>query len=213
MKRRLALLLPLAAAASARAQNLLLPRAQAMDAVHVYLVPTDDVAEQPVASLARELTRATGLWIKALPWTPSEVGAPLPGTNQYAAEDYFPLAARLRPMLQEASPRTYFIVLTSRDINSRSGNFRFQYSLHNPMASTSVLSIARLLVDREGQPAGNDVAAARVLKMLLRIVGEMRMGWRRSSDPADLMYAPLMSNDDIDRMDLAGSLQARRAGN
>jgi len=75
------------------------------------------------------------------------------------------------------------------------------------MANTSVLSIARLLYTNSGTPATNDVVGARVAKMLLRIVGEMRMGWKRTSDPADLMYAPIMSMEDVDRMDLTYSLQ------
>ncbi len=47
-------------------------------------------------------------------------------------------------------------------------------------------------------------------KMLLRIVGEMRLGWRRTTDPKDLMYAPIMSIDDIDEMDLTHTVQKRK---
>ena len=61
-----------------------------------------------------------------------------------------------------------------------------------------------------GAPAANEVVGERVAKMLLRIVGEMRMGWKRTGDPADLMYAPIMSIDDVDRMSLSHTLRSRQ---
>lgn len=200
--------LPLAWAA--HAQNMPQPLASPVDAVHVYVIPTDDISENVAGSIARTLTRESGLWIKATGWTPSGTMEPFAGTNQYAAEDFFPLAPRLARMLRDASPRTYFIILTTRDINARNRNFRFQYSYHNPMANTSVLSIARLRHQMDGSPAPLETVVARVTKMLMRIVGEMRMGWKRSGDPSDLMYAPIMSIEDIDRMSLSHTLETRR---
>jgi hypothetical protein len=38
----------------------------------------------------------------------------------------------------------------------------------------------------------------------------MRLGWQRTSDPADLMYAPILSVDDIDGMDLAYTARTRQ---
>lgn len=195
---------------TAHAQNFDLPLASPADAVNVYIIPTDGISVDSVGEMARALSKVTGLWIKATMWAPTDGIEPFAGTNQYPAEDYFPLAARVGRMLHEVSPRTYYIVLTDRDINSKSRNFRFQYSSHSPMANTSVLSVARLLYTNIGAPAANEVVGARVAKMLLRIVGEMRMGWKRSSDPADLMYAPIMSMDDVDRMDLVYSLQTHQ---
>lgn len=198
--------------APAAAQNQVQPPAQPLDTVPFYIVPTDDVAEQAAAAIARMLTKETGLWIKATTWAPSDVREPLAGSNQYAAEDYFPIGSRVARTLRDASPRTYFIVLTNRDINARGGNFRFQYSMHSPMANTSVLSFARLLHNVDGSAATGEVAATRVAKMLMRIVGEMRLGWKRTSDATSLMYAPIMSVDDIDRMSLGQTLEAHKAG-
>jgi hypothetical protein len=208
MRRRL-LLAALTAPLSAKAQNQLLPQASPVDAVNFYIIPTDDISEEGAGNIARALTKETGLWIKATLWTPSGAIEPFPGTNQYPLEDYFPLGKQAAKLLPEASPRTYFIVLTNRDINSRSRNFRFLYSSHSPMANTSVLSIARLMYNSDGTTSPESLVSARVAKMLLRIVGEMRLGWKRSSDPTDLMYAPLMSINDIDRLDLSESLAKR----
>lgn len=201
-RRALLLTLALAVCTSASAQNLGLPPPSPPDAVSIYLIPTDDMAEQAAGLIARTLSKETGLWIKATIWAPSDVSEPFAGTNQYPAEDYFPIGARVARGLREASPQTYFIVLTNRDINSRTRNFRFQYSMHNPAASTSVLSVARLRYNLDGTVATDEVAIDRLMKMLMRIVGEMRLGWKRTSDPQHLMFAPIMSVEDIDRMNL-----------
>lgn len=155
------------------------------------------------------MTKDTGLWVKSSLWVPSSIENPFPGTNQYPADDYLPLGISISKQLPDAGPRTYFIILTDRDINSRSQNFRFQYSFHSPMARTSVLSIARLLYEKDGTPASSEVVGLRTQKMLMRIVGEMKLGWKRTGDPSDLMYAPITSIEDIDRMNLAHTIKVR----
>ncbi len=203
---RLYFLLVLFSTSSVFAQDIELPLASPVDAVNIYIIPTDGISEQLSGSIARSLTKETGLWIKSTMWTPSGGIEPFPGTNQNAAEDYFPIGIAASHTLPERSPRTYYIVLTNRDINSKTLNFRFQYSMHSPMVSTSVLSTARLQYDYAGIQSPPNVVATRVAKMLLRIVGEMRLGWKRTNDPSDVMYAPIMSIEDIDRMNLSQSL-------
>jgi len=178
------------------------PQASPVDRVVLNLLPTDRFPEEASARIARATTMETGLWVKSSAWVPSGALEPLPGTNQYAGEDYLALAAPLAKLLPDASTRTYFVVLTERDINSRTQNFRFQFSMHAPMARVSVLSVARLLHMADGTPASPELIDSRVQKMLLRIVGEMRLGWKRSQDPTDLMYAPVMSIEDVDRLSL-----------
>jgi predicted Zn-dependent protease len=181
-----------------------------VDGVALYVIPTDGVPEQFAANVARALTKDTGLWVKSTLKVPSENIEPFAGTNQYPADDYLPMGIRVSKQLQDTTARTYFIVLTDRDINARSQNFRFQYSFHNPMARTSVLSLARLLYEKDGSNASEDVVALRIQKLLLRIVGEMRFGWKRTNDPTDLMFAPIMSIEDIDRMSLIHAMQSRK---
>lgn len=193
----------------ASAQNQPVPGASVVDSVALYVLPTDGVAEQAAAQVARALSQDTRLWVKASLWVPPGPLVPLPGGQQFAGEDYLALGSAVARRLQDAGPRTYFIVLTDRDINARSQNFRFQFSMHSPMQRTSVLSVARLLTAKDGSPAPGEVVGSRVQKMLLRTVGEMRLGWQRTSDPADLMYAPITSVDDIDRMELVPSVRAR----
>jgi predicted Zn-dependent protease len=194
----------------AQAQTWPPPRSSVVDNVVLYVLPTDDVPEDVAANIARALTKETGLWVKASVRVPSGDIAPFAGTNQYPAEDYIALAAPVTKLLEDASPRTYFIVLTDRDINSRDRNFRFLYASHAPMVRTSVLSIARLYFEKDGSYAPADVMSLRVQKMLMRIAGEMKLGWKRSNDPTDLMYAPIMSIDDIDRMSLIHSVKRHK---
>ena len=211
MFRRTALI-ALAFCSDAIAQNRQQPFASPVDAVSFYIVPTDDIDEQLTAAIARALTKDTGLWIKSALWTPSDVTEPFPGTNQYAAEDYFSVGPRVARTLRDVSPRTYFIILTNRDINSRTQNFRFQYSMHSPMANTSVLSTARYGYNVDGTRATPSVVAERIVKMLVRIIGEMRLGWTRTSNPKSLMYAPIMSVEDIDRMDINFTMESHKSG-
>ena len=208
MNRRI-IVLSLLLSPLAHAQPERLVPSSPVDSVVLYVIPTDGIPEQVAATVARALTEDTGMWVKSALQVPSGVTEPFAGTNQYPAEDYLPLGATFAKRLPDAGPRTYFIVLSDKDINSRSRNFRFQYSMHSPMARTSVLSVARLLFTRDGNPASGDVIRLRIQKMLMRIVGEMKFGWQRTTDPADLMYSPIMSIDDIDRMSLTHTAQTR----
>ncbi|KQV95668.1 MULTISPECIES: zinc metalloprotease [unclassified Roseateles] len=201
----LSLLIPLLA----NAQPDRLVPSSPVDAVALYVIPTDGIPEQFAAGVARSLTQEAGVWVKASLLMPSGVADPIPGTQQYAVEDYLAFGTTLAKRLQDAGPRTYFIVVTDRDINSRERNFRFQYSAHSPMARTSVLSLARLGASKDGKPASAELIGLRLQKMLMRIVGEMKLGWTRTTDPTDLMYAPIMSIDDIDRMSLTHTMKVR----
>ncbi|XLZ67873.1 hypothetical protein ABT364_15030 [Massilia sp. SR12] len=197
---------------AARAQNQDFPVANPADKVHVYIIPTDGIAEQAAGRMARGVSAETGLTVRTTLWAPSGKLVPFAGTDQYAAEDLIALSAPIARTLHDVAPNTYYIVLTNRDINSSDRTFRYVFAHHNPATNTSVLSIARLLPNRNGTAATPEVAGMRIGKMLVRTVGEMRLGWKRTGDQQDVMYAPIMSTDDIDRMDLARSVQARKKG-
>ncbi|MDB5794072.1 MAG: hypothetical protein JWR25_451 [Noviherbaspirillum sp.] len=178
------------------------PNASPVDKIAVYLIPSEGFPEELSALLARTLTKETGLWVKSSLRIPATDMSPLPGTNQYAPEDFFAKVLPRAKALPEASPRTYYVILTTRDINSRSQNFRFQFSSHSPMQNASVVSLARLLGYADGVAILDAAAAIRLHKMTKRAIGEMRLGWKRSDDPKDLMYAPIMGIEDLDRIGL-----------
>lgn len=179
-----------------------------LDAVPVYLIPLDDFPSELASSLARTLQGSMGFRIKAsLPLPPLRIDS-VPGTNQLAVDSILDLGRKASDRLPEATPTTHRVFLTLRDINSRSANFRFQFSAHNKSIHSSVVSLARMLEYADKRPQLTERAALRLLKMVKRAIGEMRLGWTRSPDPNDLMYAPLMSLDDLDRMSLEHTEQA-----
>lgn len=171
------------------------------DQIRVYLVPLDDFPEALAGNVARVLEQDMGLRIKASMRLPPLAIPVLPATGQYVAEDLLVRAAAASDRLPGLTRRTHRVFLTTRDINAQSGNFRFQFAMHMPDLNSSVVSSARL-----NEVAGQQLSergAQRVLKMVKRAVGELHLGWRRSTDRHDLMYAPLMSVGDIDRLSIA----------
>lgn len=188
------------------ALSFVLPAAQATEAgpdkVAIYIVPMEDFPEPVATALATFMAEDMKVWAKSsLRMGHLKVGK-LPGTNQLVGED---ILARAQPVLRslpEASSASYFLILTTQDINSATGGFRFQFALHNKAVNTSVISMARMFDYVNGQPVMSDAAFMRLYKMMKRGIGEMHLGWKRSADRNDVMYAPLMSLRDLDSIGL-----------
>jgi len=183
-----------AAAAAARTQDGV--------PVRVYLIPLDDFPEALAGTMAQRLQDELEIRIRpSLRLPPLDVPT-LPGTRQLVAETLLVRAVAASSRLPELTPATYRVFLTTRDINGESGALRFNFATHMQSLQSSVVSMARL-VDYGTAAVEPDVrtqALERMHKMVKRAIGELHLGWRRSTDPADLMYAPLMSVDDIDRL-------------
>lgn len=178
-------------------------REQGPDTVVVYLVPLDDFPEAVASSMARFMSDDMKIWAKATLRLPPADYARLPGSNQLAGED---VIARVQPQLRalpEAAESTYFLLLTTRDINSAAAGQRFHFSMHNRKANTSVVSLARLFKYAGGAPVVDQQVLLRLYKMTKRAIGEMHLGWKRSSDRQDIMYSPLMGLADLDSIGLA----------
>lgn len=180
-----------------------------LDGVPVYLVPLDDFPEDLAGSLARALQQNLGFRVKSSLRLPALAIPVLPGTNQLMAEEVLLRGTPASARLPEATPTTYRLFLTTKDINSRSANFRFQFSFHNQALNSSVVSLARLLDYEGNRPVFSERTVARLLKMSKRAIGEMCLGWQRSADAKDLMYAPIMSLEDLDRLGLEHREEAK----
>jgi len=170
------------------------------DAVSVYVVPLDDMPEALAATVAQSLARQLGIRVRAAMRLPPLRVPVLPGTDQLAAEPLLERAARASARLPGLAPTTYRLFLTTRDINAQSGAFRFQFSMHSPNLRCSVVSMARLFEYQNGERRLTDLVGERTVKLAARAVGELHLGWKRSADPDDLMYAPLMGLEDLDRI-------------
>lgn len=173
-----------------------------LDAVPVYLVPLDDFPEELAAALAKSLQNNLSLRVKASVSLPPLPIATVPGTTQLVSDDILLQASKASSRLPEATATTYRVFLTIKDINSRSANLRFQFSAHNKALNCSVISLARLLEYAGERPVLTERSVSRIQKMIKRAIGEMYLGWKRSPDPGDIMYSPLMSLDELDKLGL-----------
>ena len=173
-----------------------------LDAVPVYLVPLDDFPEELAAALAKSLQNNLSLRVKASVRLPPLPIATVPGTTQLVSDDILLQASKASSRLPEATATTYRVFLTIKDINSRSANLRFQFSAHNKALNCSVISLARLLEYAGERPVLTERSVSRIQKMIKRAIGEMYLGWKRSPDPGDIMYSPLMSLDELDKLGL-----------
>lgn len=168
--------------------------------VNVYLIPLNDFSEDIAAQIGRDLSKEFGLRVKGTVAMGTQGLMPMSDSQQFAAEDIFEHAKTVMQRLPEADSNTYFIFLTNRDINSRARNFRFQFSFHDKVCRCSVVSAARMHPEPENSPGSRQHLESRFIKMTKRAIGQMVLGWERSSDINDLMYSPIMSLDDIDHL-------------
>ncbi|HQN65004.1 MAG TPA: hypothetical protein PLR90_02555 [Methylophilus sp.] len=172
------------------------------DFVDVYIVPMDDFPEDKAAEIATLMSEDMQLWVKSSVRLGNLYVNKLPGTNQLIAEDIIEKSQPIIRNFGNRSDKTYFLILTTRDINLSSGNLRFVFASHNKAYSTSVISLQRMVNYVNSVPVFDEVSKSRLYKMMKRSIGEMRFGWQRTTDIHDIMYAPIMSLDDIDKMGL-----------
>jgi hypothetical protein len=172
------------------------------DTVDIYIVPMDDFPEAVAASAAKFMSDDMKVWAKGTLRLGDLGVQKLPGTNQLIAEEILAKAQPLLKLLPEASDATYFLLLTTQDINSASGDARFQFSLHSKALRTSVISMSRMFKYVEGKPVVDNDVFFRLYKMTKRAIGEMSLGWKRSTDRGDIMYSPIMGLTDLDSIGL-----------
>ena len=77
---------------------------------------------------------------------------------------------------------------------------RFNFAFHDKTKRFSVISSARLVLGPSGGLADPDTIRARMLKMVKRAIGDVYYDLPRSTDTRDVMYSPIMSLEDVDRM-------------
>ena len=125
---------------------------------------------------------------------------PFAGTTQYSGTDIMNLVARIKPNLPEGKADTVYLALTGRDINSPDRSLRFNFALHDKATRIGVISVARLVLGEGDKPADDKIVWSRVYKMTKRLIGDVYFGYSRSADIHYVMYSPIMSLDDVDKM-------------
>lgn len=101
--------------------------AASLDTVDVYMIPLEDFPEDISSTIANFMSDDMKLWAKATLRLGALNAASLPGTHQLNAEDIIEKAQPVIQRLPEASAKTYFILLTTQDINSYAGSTRFSF--------------------------------------------------------------------------------------
>lgn len=166
----------------------------------VYLIPLDDFSTDFTVWLSRVLSDELKICVKSSLVMGSGSLVPFAGTNQYPAEDIVTAASDVVARLNENDPKTCYVIITNKDINERSRNFRFVFAWHETPKKVSVVSAARMVFGSQGMPASNEIIFSRIYKMTKRAIGEQYFGLARSSDLRDIMYSPLMGLDDLDQI-------------
>ncbi|NVD98744.1 hypothetical protein [Massilia sp. BJB1822] len=203
MLRRILLLLAcLLSLNLARAQTPAAVAQVALEPVAVYLIPTENFPLLLAGNMAAMLGRDTGLTIRASAALPVEGLEPLRNSGQYAAEDFVEKVMPLAKTLSGVTPQTFFVVLTTRDLNTRAQNSLFYFASRASDTNMSVVSMARLLNYQDGLLMLDVTAATRVYKMSKRAIGEAQLGWVRNNDPDDLMFGQVSSIAALDRIGL-----------
>lgn len=168
--------------------------------IDVYLVPVDDFPYPFSDQLARTLSKELNLSVRAsLPMGVADLNA-LPNSSQLACDDIISQAHEVGLRLPNRSPKFVVIALTTRDINDRSQSLRFLFAQNHRPTHTSVISVARMFASTPSTKGTQEQVSMRVYKMVKRAIGEQYFGLSRSADITDIMYAPIMSLEDIDAM-------------
>ena len=95
------------------------------DEMDVYLVPMADFPEDLAASFARIISDDMKLWVKASVRMGDLNSLKLAGTNQLVSEDIIAKSIPIVRKFGNKGNNTYFIILTTSDINNSSANLRF----------------------------------------------------------------------------------------
>lgn len=166
----------------------------------VYLLPVGNFPREFAQSLAALLSKELGLRVRAT--LPMGTGglAELPRDDQLDAADLIDKAHAVGTRLRSEPGKFAVIALTTRDINEAPQSLRFIFSKNDIERRTSVISIAHMLGSTpkvEGTPSQRRL---RLYKMVKRCIGEQYYGLPRSARISDVMYAPIMSLEDIDAM-------------
>lgn len=177
-------------------------RAVAADSrpVSVYLVPLDDFDADRAARMAQHFGEEFGLRIESLPPLSARKSLPFSGTRQFAAEEIATVTLAALHDVPDRTPGASYVVLTNRDINSHSRERRFLFGWNDPAQRVAVVSAARLHPDGRERARTEAVLNARLNKLTRRAIGQIRLGWKPSSNLADAMYSPLLGVADIDRL-------------
>ncbi|MGJ8632374.1 MAG: hypothetical protein ACSHX7_00485 [Luteolibacter sp.] len=168
--------------------------------VDVILLPVDTFNFDYTAELARDLEIRTGLRVKAMFPTPLSGIESFPSTTQFNALDILDNVDITVERLRKDYDADTVIVLTNRDINQPERNTKFVFSYTDVIQNISVVSSARLTLGETEATTNIERVKERVMKFALRSIGQQYFKLPRDTDPESVMFSPIMSLKDVDRI-------------
>lgn len=166
----------------------------------VVFMPTDEFPHTEAVKAASIISKDTGLQIKVVLPLGTKDWEPYPDRPQYDPIALLKLSVPVIERTRASYGGKAYIILTTRDIGPSDKSLNFVFSLNDPTNKSSIVSVARMIYNRQGEQADSNVIQSRLHKMILRSIGLQFYGLQRSADINDLMYAPLMGLDDLDRI-------------
>jgi predicted Zn-dependent protease len=166
----------------------------------VYLVPLGNFPYEFADQIARKLSSDLKIQVRAsLPMGIGDI-KPLPKDSQLATQDIIISAHEVGKRLPNTSEKFVVIALTDHDINDAAQSLRFLFARNDLSKHTSVISVARMRASTPKEEGTPTQVGLRIYKMLKRTIGEQYFGLPRTADISNIMYAPIMSLEDIDSM-------------
>ena len=162
----------------------------------VGLVPVGETPASTVSALANYYRERLGVNVRVL----HNFTLPLRATDRKRGQIVAETAIGL---LRSRFPRTkYLIGVADADMYSREAGYRFAFSNRDwgDDWGVAIVSTARMDPTHFGQPADPELLMARLKKMVTKNLLLVYYRLETSTDPKSVLFSPVMSVDDLDRM-------------
>lgn len=166
----------------------------------VVLIPMEDFGVRPLAEIVSRIERAHGFGVST--FTNMGVDETMYNSKrkQYLANAIAGNAVDVLEGYGYSRCDIAAIVLTNRDINNADFLLRYVFASHFDEVCLSVISTARLNPVNYGRPANDILVMERLMKMINKSIGLNYYKYRISANWESVMYGPIMSPQDLDRV-------------
>ena len=165
----------------------------------IYFVPLGPGASAPAKDLADHFRQRYRLSTSVLPELPlSDPRLQDNARFQLIAEELVGYMSRKHPKLSW-EPGAVVIGVTAQDMYVRAFTLNFALIYHEG-DRFAVLSTARMDPSWSADPANPELLQKRQRKAAARIVGVLYYSYRENADRRSVMFGPVLSIDDLDRL-------------
>ena len=177
--------------------------------VDVIVIPLDGVPDAFSKMIAGEISKQHALHTKAVTRMSLSKFMYDPNWNQYMSNRIADEAFKLTNKFQDKHDKTLLLVITNLDINAEGSHVRYNYATH--FNHLSVVSTARIDPRNNGEQENEQLKKTRLFKLINKAIGQQVYGYATSSDIRSVMYGPITSLQDLDKMGSAFTGSEQRA--